>query len=184
MLYSLIPNCASKLKTAHLTLIPHVPAHLLALSRSEKEYELVSGFRIAPGIRDFLLMASPEFLQSLEALPPPDPWKFGFAIFHTAEDRVIGLCGYAGPPNAEGCVEIGYSIAPVYQGKGLATEAAEALVAFATNTGAVQKVCAHTLSETNASTRVLEKCGFTKTSEITDPEGKLVWKWEKTLVTS
>jgi ribosomal-protein-alanine N-acetyltransferase len=171
-----------KLKTANLTIIPHIPAHLVALSRSKREYEKISGFKAAPGIRDFLLMASPEFLRSLETASAPDPWKFGFAIFHTADDRVIGLCGFAGPPNAEGSVEIGYSIAPVYRGKGHATEVAEALVAFAAEAGGVRQVCAHTLAETNASIRVLEKCGFTKTNEITDPEGKLGWRWEKRLM--
>lgn len=167
------------MKTRNLTLIPHVPAHLLALSRSEDEYEQTSGFNAAPGIRDFLLMASPEFFRSLERASAPDPWKFGFAIFHTAEDCVIGLCGFAGRPDGEGCVELGYSIAPEYQGKGYATETAEALTAFAATAGGVRKVCAHTLAEINASTRVLDKCGFTKRAEITDPEGKLVWRWER-----
>ena len=126
-------------------------------------------------------MASPEFFRSLESATAPDPWKIGFAIFHTVENRVIGLCGFAGPSNAEGSVEIGYSIAPEYQDKGFATEAAEGLTAFAAQAGGVRKVCAHTLAEVNASIRVLEKCGFTKTNEIMDPEGKRVWCWETPL---
>ena len=165
-------------QTKNLSLTPHVPAHLLALSRSEAEYEKVSGFRAAPGIRDFLRMASPEFFHSLQTATTSDPWKFGFAIFHTADDVVIGLCGFAGPRDTAGCVEIGYSIVPSYQGKGLASEAAQALIEFAKTAG-VSKVSAHTLAETNASTRVLEKCGFKRIHEITDPEGKRVWRWEK-----
>jgi len=125
-------------------------------------------------------MASPEFFRSLEGARAPDPWKYGFAVCHTKDDLVIGLCGFAGPAKADGCVEIGYSIAPTYQGKGLATETAEALLEFARAAG-VSKVCAHTLAEKNASTRVLEKSGFTKTDEITDPEGKRLWKWEREL---
>src|SRR5205085_9812789 len=96
-------------KTPNLTLIPHVPAHLIALSKSEEEYAAVSGFPVAPGLRDFLLMASPEFFRSLVAASTPDPWKFGFAIVHTADNVVIGLCGFAGSPGDDGCVEIGYS---------------------------------------------------------------------------
>jgi RimJ/RimL family protein N-acetyltransferase len=156
---------------------------LLALRESEQDYEKLSGFRAAPGIRKYLLMASPEFFRSLETAFGSDPWRFGFAIFHTAENLVIGLCGFAGPSTEDGCVEIGYSIAPDYQGKGLATEAAEALVRFASDNRNVRKVCAHTLAEINPSTRVLEKCGFKKTAEITDPEGKFVWRWEKELMT-
>jgi RimJ/RimL family protein N-acetyltransferase len=39
-------------------------------------------------------------------------------------------------------------------------------------------VRAHTLPERNASTRILEKCGFTFRGEILDPEDGLVWRWE------
>jgi len=160
-----------------------MPAHLIALEKSAEEYEHVSGFNAAEGIRDFLLMASPEFFRSLKTASAPDPWRFGFAIIHTKENIVIGLCGFAGPPNTRGSVEIGYSIAPSYQGRGFATEVANALVEFAAKDHRVRQICAHTLAETNASTRVLEKCGFTKIAEITDPEGKLVWRWEKPLIT-
>ena len=128
-------------------------------------------------------MASPDFFQSLETATAADPWKFGFAIFHTAENLVIGLCGFAGSPTEDGCVEIGYSIVPDYQRKGFATEAAQALTDFASENGNVRKVCAHTLAEINPSTRVLEKCDFTKTAEMKDPEGKLVWRWERVLMT-
>lgn len=169
------------MKTPNLTLIPHVPAHLLALSRSEQEYEQASGFKTAPGLREYLLMASAEFFRSLETASTPDPWRYGFAIFHTAHNLVIGLCGFAGPPDPSGSVEIGYSIVPTYQGKGYATEVANGLVAFAATNDAVRQVCAHTLPETNASTRVLEKCGFVKTGETTDPEDKRVWLWEKVM---
>lgn len=168
------------MQTRPLQLVPHVPAHLIALRNSEQEYQQVSGYKAAPGIRDFLLMASPQFFESLRTATRRDPWKFGFAIVHREDDLVIGLCGFTGPPDAEGCVEFGYSIAPTYQGRGLATEAANALVEFAATHSSAQKVCAHTLAERNASTRVLEKCGFTRISETTDPEGMVVWRWERT----
>jgi [ribosomal protein S5]-alanine N-acetyltransferase len=35
------------------------------------------------------------------------------------------------------------------------------------------------LPETNASTRVLEKCRFKKLGEMRDRENNLVWQWEK-----
>jgi len=123
-------------------------------------------------------MASPAFFESLKTASDMDPWRIGFAILHTADDLVIGLCGFTGPPDSNRCVEIGYSIVPAYQGRGLATEAARALINFSIP-NQVRKVRAHTLTEINASTRVLEKCGFTKTGEIVDPEGKLVWRWER-----
>jgi [ribosomal protein S5]-alanine N-acetyltransferase len=39
-------------------------------------------------------------------------------------------------------------------------------------------VQAHTSSEHNASTKILEKCGFTLQEEFTHPEDGLIWRWE------
>lgn len=72
-----------------------------------------------------------------------------------------------------------YGIVPSFQGVGYATEAAEALVAFAFRDDRVSTVRAHTLPEANASTRVLAKCGFAFTGEVVDPEDGPVWRWER-----
>jgi RimJ/RimL family protein N-acetyltransferase len=167
------------MKTPNLKLFPHQPQDLLALLAGPEQYEKISGLRVAHGVREFLQAASPDFVAQLQQATAPDPWKFGFAIVHTAETLVIGLCGFTEPPNSDGMVEIAYSIAPAYQGRGYATEAAETLVGFAINSRRVTKVCAYTLLETNASTRVLEKCGFVNIGETTDAEGNRVWRWER-----
>lgn len=169
------------LQTKNLKLIPHVPAHLLALSESEDTYEKLSGMRIANGLRDFLGAASADFMVKLRAATDPDPWNFGFAILHKIDNRMIGFCSFTGPPNPDGVVEIAYGIAPDYQRKGFATEAAAALVEFATQSGQVRTVIAHTLAEINPSTSVLEKCGFKKTAEVIDEENILIWRWEKSV---
>ena len=70
-------------------------------------------------------------------------------------------------------------VVPTYQGRGLATEAAKALMAFAFNTGRVQLIRAHTLPTPNASTRVLSKCGFRFLGEVIDPADGSVWRWEQ-----
>jgi RimJ/RimL family protein N-acetyltransferase len=93
-------------------------------------------------------------------------------------DTVVGSAGFKGPP-AEGIVEIAYGLSPEYQGKGYATEAAAALTAYAFDSGKVRVVRAHTLPESNASGRVLTKCGFRRIGEVIDPEDGLVWRWEK-----
>lgn len=43
----------------------------------------------------------------------------------------------------------------------------------------VRLVCAHTLPEENASTKLLTKCGFHKVGEVVGPDDGLVWRWEK-----
>jgi [ribosomal protein S5]-alanine N-acetyltransferase len=135
--------------------------------------------RLADGVRDFLLAASPDFVTQLQTATASDPWKVGFGIVRKTDNLVIGMCGFAGPPDFEGSVEVAYSIAPAYQGKGYATEAARALVEFASTNENVRTIRAHTLPEVNASARVLEKCGFKKTGEVVDSENNLVWRWER-----
>jgi RimJ/RimL family protein N-acetyltransferase len=73
---------------------------------------------------------------------------------------VIGNGGFTRRPSADGTVEIGYSILEEHQGKGYATEAAEALLAWAFGHAEVRRVIAHTFPELIASIRLLEKCGF------------------------
>jgi ribosomal-protein-alanine N-acetyltransferase len=167
------------LKTKNLTLSPHHPKDLLALAKGPAEYEKSSGMSVADGVREFVLAATSNFHVELQAVTSPDPWRFGFAIVHTAENIVIGMCGFTGPPTPDGAVEIAYSIAPGYEGKGYATEAAAALIDFACKNGRVRTIRADTRPETNASTRVLEKCGFKKVREVVDPENNLVWRWER-----
>jgi RimJ/RimL family protein N-acetyltransferase len=92
---------------------------------------------------------------------------------------VIGSAGFKGAPDASGMVELGYGIVPAYEGRGYATEVATMLVAWAFASGEVRVVRAHTLPETNASTRVLGKCGFGFEGEVEDPEDGRVWRWER-----
>ena len=96
---------------------------------SPEEYEKLFGIRIAEGVRDFLLSASPPFFAQLQTATEPDPWKIGLAIVHKIDNVMIGMCGFAAPPDSDGVAEIGYGIAQSYQGKGYASEAAQALVA-------------------------------------------------------
>lgn len=109
-----------------------------------------------------------------------DPW--GSHLFFDDDGALVGFGGFKGPP-AEGAVEIGYAIAPARQGRGLATAAARALIESARDRG-VARVVAHTLAAPNASTAVLERCGFTRTATIADPDHGVdddVWRWERSL---
>ena len=170
------------MQTRNLKLIPHTPELLRALIAGREAYERLSGYRIADGIREFFVSGevSADYVARLQTATSADPWVHGFAVVLTAESIVIGSCGYKGPPN-EGRVEIGYGIAPAYQGKGYATEVAEALTAHAMETRRVKTVRAHTLPERNASGRILHKCGFKLIGEVNDPEDGPVWRWEKTI---
>ncbi|TMI95424.1 MAG: GNAT family N-acetyltransferase, partial [Bacillati bacterium ANGP1] len=106
-------------------------------------------------------------------------WRHGFFVVHREGGSVIGSAGFKGPPDSTGIVEVAYGIVPSFQGRGYATEAAAALVAFAFASGRVRLVRAHTWPEANASTRVLLKCGFRHVGTVVDPDDGPVWRWER-----
>jgi RimJ/RimL family protein N-acetyltransferase len=107
-----------------------------------------------------------------------DPWVHGFKLM-LPDGTSVGIGSFKGPP-VEGTVEIAYAIVPEHQGRGHATAAARAMVAFAFGYPQVLKVLAHTLPDGVASQRVLAKSGFRHVGEVMDPEDGLVWRFEAT----
>jgi [ribosomal protein S5]-alanine N-acetyltransferase len=169
------------IETIRLQLTPFDPAHLLALIEGTEPFEACFGLPAAEGLRAFIVSedVSPAWLAQLRASSTPDPWLHGYAVVDRECRAVVGMVGFKGAPDAEGIVEIGYGIAPGFEGRGYATEAARAVVAFALGDHRVIRVRAHTLPTPNASTRVLAKCGFQRIGEVEDPEDGLVWRWER-----
>jgi len=165
-----------------ISLLPQTPEHFRALLDGSDVYERRFGIKVAEGVRDFLAgpEVSAEFLERLNGPAAADPWKDGFGVVHIADNIVIGQCSFTGPPSADETVEIAYGIAPGYQNRGHATEAARELIAYAMASGQVRTIQAHTLPQHNASTRVLLKCGFTLLGEVTHAEDGIVWRWEMT----
>jgi RimJ/RimL family protein N-acetyltransferase len=86
-------------------------------------------------------------------------------IIRCADGRIIGDLGTHGPPDSEGCVEIGYSLAPSARGKGIGTAAVAALVGCLAAVPGIRRLTAVTASSNSASRRLLERQGF----HITDP---------------
>ena len=120
---------------------------------------------------------STAWLAQFEASTAADHWVHGFRLLHRSSGKSIGFCSFKGPPT-DGVVEIAYGIAPEEQGKGYATEAAQALTDFARTFKEVRIVRAHTLPDGVASQRVLVKCGYKHVGEVIDPEDGLVWRFE------
>jgi ribosomal-protein-alanine N-acetyltransferase len=171
------------MKSMQVRLLSHSRDHVLALRHGAEAYERFARLRLAPGIAE--MVAGPEvsslFLARQLAVPGPDIWLHGFGIVLVDDQIVIGLCGYKGPPDKDGAVEIAYGVAPSYQGKGYATQAALELVSRAFSSSQVRLVRAHTLPAHNSSTRVLSKCGFAWRGQVIDPEDGPVWRWERTM---
>ena len=85
-----------------------------------------------------------------------DPW----GPRHIVLDRLaVGSIGCFGPP-VESETEIGYGLVADVRGRGLATEAVQALIAAADLVGV--RLRASVVPDNSASLRVLAKCGFTE----------------------
>lgn len=120
---------------------------------------------------------SPDWLARMRSAVP-SPWTHGFSVTDRATGVAVGGCGYKGPPDADGAVEIAYGIAEPYRGRGYAKEVASALVDYALGPGGARRVFALTRPELGPSTSVLTACGFECAGEVVDPEDGPVWRWE------
>jgi ribosomal-protein-alanine N-acetyltransferase len=107
----------------------------------------------------------------------PASARWGTRLFVLGEPRtLVGWGGFKGVPRA-GAVELGYAIAPAWEGRGIATAAVRGLVREAFSAPGVRTVLAHTLAAPNGSVRVLEKTGFVRDGEHTDEGAGPVWRW-------
>lgn len=170
---------AAVLVTPRLELRRTTAEQVRALAEGSAAFTRQFGLAVADGYLDF-----PEALNySLSKMATAGihaPWWSPFLIVQPEDRLVIGMCGFKGPADRDGLVEIGYGIAAQHRGQGLATEAAAALVNEARRCIKLARVIAHTLPETNASTRVLTKLGFYHAATVNDPEDGLIWRWERT----
>lgn len=147
------------------------------------------------------LIEGDEATQRALGVAVPENWStFGAGAFQYALDRItevpesvgwwthlailndpptlVGSCGYKGPPNSTGMVEIGYEVAPTFRNRGIATEITRLLVHQAFANPAVSSITAHTLGEENASVKVLRKAGFAFSKALEFKEEGTVWRWE------
>jgi RimJ/RimL family protein N-acetyltransferase len=98
-----------------------------------------------------------------EGGPAVEGWYGWYAVREADAEgprALVGAGGYFGPPDAEGSVEIGYSILPGWQRRGYASELARMLVERAFTFANIERVIAHTTEANPASITVLLRCGF------------------------
>lgn len=86
------------------------------------------------------------------------------------QPMLAGTAGFKGRPDANGEVEIGYSIIPELHRQGIATAAIRLLTGHAFANPEVRRIKAETLPRLVPSVGVLEKCGFMQAGEGFDPE--------------
>ena len=117
-------------------------------------------------------------VRSAPAIESAEPVWGGYLAIDDATNELIGSCAFKAPPTPEGAIEIAYFTYPGFEDRGCATLMARRLVELAAQSSNVRSVIAHTLPETSASTRVLEKAGMRFVGQAIDPDDGLVWRWE------
>jgi len=115
----------------------------------------------------------------LTADPRVEPWLLRAAVLRGTR-QVVGRIGFHTPPDAEGVVEVGYSVAPSFRRRALATEMVTGMLAWATGQGVV--ACLASVSPDNAaSLATIARLGFVKVGEQMDEEDGLEWVHRKDL---
>jgi [ribosomal protein S5]-alanine N-acetyltransferase len=163
----------SLVKQIYLINLDHETLHLLQ-SRADR---FCAEHGVSIGSNTAILLDVVAQTTKLMTTVGGDPKWFGYLTIDTITKVIIGTCAFKGPPSKDGSVEIAYFTFPEFERNGYATAMASALIEIASSSPAVEKIIAHTLPETNASTRILQKVGMTFVGEVIDPEDGRVWRW-------
>jgi RimJ/RimL family protein N-acetyltransferase len=162
-----------QIETARLRLLACSVTAAQAAISDRAAFAAVIGARVpadwpAEDLRDFL----PVYGQIVTDAAAQAGWGIWLVLL-PAKQVLIGDIGFKGAPDANGMVEIGYSILPAWRGHGYATEALRGLTAWAAQQPEVRRVTAECLEDNTASIRVLEKSAL---RQIGRDEHGLKWE--------
>jgi RimJ/RimL family protein N-acetyltransferase len=110
-------------------------------------------------------------LDQVRADPAAQDWVVRALV--VAPEGVVGHAGFHGPPDADGVVEVAYTVVPQLRGRGYAHAALAALVAEAAASPAVRVVRASVQPGNAASLAVVRRAGFVHVGEQVDEEDGL-----------
>ena len=150
---------AAEIRTERLTIIPFARDLALAALRDRAELAERLGGSVpdgwpGPEMASYL----PAYAGELAGQPERSAWVR--LALRTADRALIGDMGFHGPPDSQGTVELGYSIAPASRGQGYASEGARGLVAWAFAQLRVRRIIARCTPDNAGSIRVLERAGL------------------------
>jgi ribosomal-protein-alanine N-acetyltransferase len=162
--------------TAHLHLSPlHADALDAMLAGDGERLRRLTGAR-------FLKAAPPPYMA--EALPvvrdrlrerPEEMHWWNWLVVERETGEAVGSVAFGGPANVEGAVLVGYAIYSDYEGRGYATEAVKAMVAWAFAQPGVREVRALAPVWNTPALRVAENVGMRPVaSEEDDDVGEVL----------
>ena len=86
---------------------------------------------------------------------------YDWSVVDKASGRMIGTCGFTSFNCPADSAEIGYVLSPVYQGRGLGTEAVRRVLRFGFEELNLHRIEAHFIEGNAASRRLMERVGMT-----------------------
>jgi ribosomal-protein-alanine N-acetyltransferase len=108
-----------------------------------------------------------EFLEKQLAESPHTAGWNRYVVLRDPQPVLIGTLGAF--PKSGDEAEFGYSILPEWQGRGLATEGAQALIANLFERTLISAMSAQTFPDLRPSLRVMEKCGLRYAGDGDEP---------------
>ncbi len=122
----------------------------------------------------YMAEALPVVRDRLRLQPAEAPW-WNWLVVDRASGEAIGSVGFGGPVNPDGAVLVGYAMYADYEGRGYATEAVKALVAWAFGQPGVREVRALAPVWNTPALRVAENVGMRPVaSEEDDDVGEVL----------
>jgi aminoglycoside 6'-N-acetyltransferase len=155
----------------------------LYLRRSRPEdAETISGYRTDPDVHRYQgwertdpVGVRAEILEMSGRSPgEPGGWV-QFSVEERDSGKLVGDVGLSLAEDEPGVIKVGYTVAPAFQGRGYATEAIAALVAYAFDALGADVVRAYASAENVASLRVAEKVGMRLIERIEHRHADEVW---------
>jgi len=117
--------------------------------------------------------------RQIEEMADRLPGEPGGWVQFTVEERdggrLVGDVGLSPADEDPGVIKVGYTIDPHFQGKGYATEAVRALVAYAFDALGADVIRAYASAENIASHRVVEKSGLTLMERFEGEDDGVKW---------
>lgn len=160
------------LSTPRLELVPFTADAIDALlAGDESRLSILTGATFPAPLRPPPLLE--DVLPLVRTRLRQDPATLGWWTWLTVEKatgRVTGASGFGGPPDEDGAVMIGYATYPGANGRGFASEAAEALVRWALGQAGVIRVCASIPPDNTAARRVAERIGMRVAGTVWEEE--------------
>ncbi len=155
----------------------------LRLRRSRPEdAEAISAYRRDPQVHRFQgwERTDPEGIRAqIEEMAGRAPGEPGGWVQLSVEEleggRLVGDVGFSRADGEPDVIKIGYTMAPAFQGRGYATEAVGALVAYLFEVLGVEVVRAYASADNVPSVRVAEKVGMRLVERFERRYGDEVW---------